>query len=393
MDVELQKPFKLCFKVLTNLGWWQDGNQSWSYVAYGTLVHFVEFYVFLLELVLYILWDILPCDEIDLIEICDVLGLALALTSATIRAGNFIYNLKQIKQSCKTLETLMKFSADDRWKSREKLRERVDFGLKVYKLYLFVAYTACGLTILLPIFLDKLPWSVWLPSSIKENLAGFWIASLYFIGNSVVAALTDMTLAILPVIFMTFAIGFIEELTDRLEMIGKDEEKTKEFIKCVEIQIRIKAYVAEIQDNFSTAIFIQGLLGSVILCMNAFTMTMVSRRLHVQSISKNFFSDQVHDISGFIKIFAFMFAMIIEIFLPCYFGNELSLASSKLSTAMFHSNWIDENRDVKVSMLVLMENLKQEMTISAFEVFQLNLETFTTIANSAYSLFAVLKKD
>jgi odorant receptor len=84
--------------------------------------------------------------------------------------------------------------------------------------------------------------------------------------------------------------------------------------------------------------------------------------------------------------------MTIEIFLPCYFGNELSVASSKLSTAFFHSNWLEENQSYKNTMKILKENLKRDMKISAFGMFHVNLKSFTSIVNSAYSFFAVLKK-
>jgi odorant receptor len=83
--------------------------------------------------------------------------------------------------------------------------------------------------------------------------------------------------------------------------------------------------------------------------------------------------------------------MMFEIFLPCYFGNELSHASSKLSTAVFHSNWIEEELSYKKSLIVLMENLKKDMKITAFGIIDVNLETFKNAVQSAYSLHAVLK--
>jgi odorant receptor len=84
--------------------------------------------------------------------------------------------------------------------------------------------------------------------------------------------------------------------------------------------------------------------------------------------------------------------MIQEIFLPCYFGNEISLASSKLSTDLFGSEWIESDKEIKSTMKIFMENAKKEVKISAFNVFHVNLATFTTIGNSAYSFYSVLKR-
>jgi odorant receptor len=84
--------------------------------------------------------------------------------------------------------------------------------------------------------------------------------------------------------------------------------------------------------------------------------------------------------------------MTLQIFLPCYFGSELSFASGKLSTALFGSEWIECDKEIKSMMKIFMENAKKEIKISAFNVFHVNLATFTTIGNSAYSYYTVLKR-
>jgi odorant receptor len=86
-----------------------------------------------------------------------------------------------------------------------------------------------------------------------------------------------------------------------------------------------------------------------------------------------------------------MIPMTLEIFLPCYFGNELSFASARLSTSLFGSEWFEGNKELKTTMKIFMENTKKEIKISAFGIFDANLATFTSIINSAYSFFAVLK--
>lgn len=84
--------------------------------------------------------------------------------------------------------------------------------------------------------------------------------------------------------------------------------------------------------------------------------------------------------------------MVLEIFVPCYFGNEVSIASAKLSTAIFQSNWIDGSVKLKKAVSVFMENTKKDLKISAFGLMDANLATFGRIGNSAYSLFAVLQR-
>jgi odorant receptor len=101
---------------------------------------------------------------------------------------------------------------------------------------------------------------------------------------------------------------------------------------------------------------------------------------------------QVTDDSAFIQMSSAIIPMVIQLFLPFFFGSELSFASSKLLTALFGSEWIECDKEIKSTMKIFMENAKKEIKISAFNVFHVNLPTFTAIINSAYSLYAVLMR-
>ena len=79
------------------------------------------------------------------------------------------------------------------------------------------------------------------------------------------------------------------------------------------------------------------------------------------------------------------------VFLPCYFGNEVSVSSAKLSTSLFHSDWTKFDAKTQKLMKIFMENSKQEMVIILFGLLKVNLEVFMNLLHSAYSLFAFFK--
>lgn len=83
--------------------------------------------------------------------------------------------------------------------------------------------------------------------------------------------------------------------------------------------------------------------------------------------------------------------MVFQVFLPCYFGNELTELSNKLSTQIFHSNWILNNECYKTALKLFMENTKKPLKTEAIGMIAMNFATFTSICNSAYSLSAVFK--
>lgn len=83
--------------------------------------------------------------------------------------------------------------------------------------------------------------------------------------------------------------------------------------------------------------------------------------------------------------------MVVEIFIPCYYGSEILAVSEKLSESLFHAGWIEEEKIFKAAMTIFLEKVKRPIRVSIFGVFEINLATFTTICRSAYSLYAVFK--
>jgi hypothetical protein len=81
----------------------------------------------------------------------------------------------------------------------------------------------------------------------------------------------------------------------------------------------------------------------------------------------------------------------IQILLPCYFATNLTLASQQLSTSLFHSNWLNESPKFKSTMKIVMEMSKKKIEVKSFGAYEVNLEKFLMILNSAYSMYAVFE--
>lgn len=81
----------------------------------------------------------------------------------------------------------------------------------------------------------------------------------------------------------------------------------------------------------------------------------------------------------FLKYLSYCMPMLLEIFLPCYFGSEILTNSQELLTSIYHSNWTVTNKRYKTMMLIFVERTKKSLSVSAVRVVQLNLETFTRV--------------
>lgn len=95
----------------------------------------------------------------------------------------------------------------------------------------------------------------------------------------------------------------------------------------------------------------------------------------------------------FIRLIAYMIPMVLQILIPCFFGNDVSLCSEKLSTSLFHSHWHNKSKKFRAAMKMFLENTKNQIHLTAADgIFQVNLATFLRIINSAYSMYAVLQR-
>lgn len=71
--------------------------------------------------------------------------------------------------------------------------------------------------------------------------------------------------------------------------------------------------------------------------------------------------------------------MMNEIFLPCYFGNELTLKREKLSFAIYSSEWFDLSIKFQKNMIIFLEGLKRVRILKSGKIFTLSLFSFLTV--------------
>jgi hypothetical protein len=269
MDFELFKPLKLALRALKLTGMWQDGNQSWSYFILGYILRFIFFELNFITIAMEI--AVQQCQE----EVVKLLFYIALLTVLEFKGWSFIFNIKNIQRSFRDLMNLLVFSADDRRKSREQIKTKVTAGYKIYKAFLAAAWLNCFIGFIKAVFTHATPLKAWFPFDVEASEVGFWIASVYLTLISIAVSACLITLGMLPAIFMTFAIGLIDELSDRLARVGETQNIEKELIKCVKIHQKIKKFVVDIERNFSTGIFVQGFVSSFLLCSNVFKLSKV----------------------------------------------------------------------------------------------------------------------
>lgn len=92
----------------------------------------------------------------------------------------------------------------------------------------------------------------------------------------------------------------------------------------------------------------------------------------------------------FLQFLDYALVMALQIYLPCYYGNEITINSGNLNNALYHSNWMELDIKTKKMMYIYMEYLKRPVVLKAGNFFHIGLGVFSRVMNNAYSLFALL---
>ncbi|XP_068907642.1 odorant receptor Or1-like [Tenebrio molitor] len=94
--------------------------------------------------------------------------------------------------------------------------------------------------------------------------------------------------------------------------------------------------------------------------------------------------------SEFCTIFFYLGAAIQEIFLYCWFGNEVQIKSAQIPYAVFESDWTNAPLSDQKNVLIFVMNTQKPIKMSAFNLFYLTLDTYIKILRVSWSYFAVL---
>lgn len=87
----------------------------------------------------------------------------------------------------------------------------------------------------------------------------------------------------------------------------------------------------------------------------------------------------LEDQSKFITTCLHLTAVLIQILLPCYFGNYVKDVSKKLPIFVYESNWIECSRQHKNSILIIVKRAMRPIIPYAGGLFAVDLLTFVSV--------------
>ncbi|KAM7348097.1 odorant receptor 94a-like [Cochliomyia hominivorax] len=323
-------------------------------------------------------WIVL--SSTDLNEASDILYIVLTETALLVKILSIWYNDKLIKS--------MFFE----WQHNEMFELKTTEEcviwrdtMKVYNL-ITVNYIGCSLSVVgfgfaAVLFLShyQLPFSYWLPFDWTDPL-NYWYAYFYELITLPVACISNCTSDMFFCYMMQHLALQFKMAALRLEKLGfqninTNRETTEKLLVVIKLHLKLKRMSRSCERIISYPICAQILLSAFILCFSLY---------RLQNINA------LEDPVSFLSLVQFVMAMILQIFLPCYFSNKLTTESSLLLNSIYNSKWYEMSPHNRKLILMFMQYLQEPVILKAGYFFHIGLPIFTKTMNNAYSFFALL---
>ncbi|KAH8390670.1 hypothetical protein KR215_009671 [Drosophila sulfurigaster] len=224
------------------------------------------------------------------------------------------------------------------------------------------------------------PWGFYLPFvDYRDGVKSFWIAATveYIIGSA--AVYSDQMVDIYPVIFGVLLRTHLKLLRRRVQRLRTtpgetDEQSYKELVSCIKDHKLLLQFCDVFRSVISGTIFAQFLV--------------IGLGLGLSMMNLLFFSNLLTGLATS----AFIVVLMIETFPFCYICELIEEDCHKLTSVIFHSNWIDANRRYKSTLVYFLHQTQQSINFIAGGIFPISMKTNIEVAKLAFTVVTVVKQ-
>ncbi|KAK0076278.1 hypothetical protein PV325_005639, partial [Microctonus aethiopoides] len=126
-------------------------------------------------------------------------------------------------------------------------------------------------------------------------------------------------------------------------------------------------------DIFSSIILIQFSISTLVLCVSVQALTMSS-----------FLSPE------FIVVIIYLACMLFQIFVLCWYANEVTLSSLSVQTAVYNMDWYSLSLKTQRDLLMIIARASNPVTFTGGPIVTLSLDSFVNLLKFSYTAYNVL---
>ncbi|XP_011704297.1 PREDICTED: odorant receptor 46a, isoform A-like [Wasmannia auropunctata] len=257
---------------------------------------------------------------------------------------------------------------------RQKFDKRITNNTLCYLVLVSItAFYMISLSFFTDFMNGALMYKAWLPfdssTSVRFSLAyAHQILTLIFIG------LVHPTCDNLICGLLLHICCQIEILEYRLSNITNGEENLRD---CVDHHVHIFEYAYTVNRRFAKIIALQFAVSMLVVCANLYKLASIPNLMINGSI---------------ITLILYTACMLSQIFLYCWFGNELKLKSIGLATGIYKMEWFRLDIKTKKDLLLILRRTMIPIEFNSAVIVTLNLDSFVSLFKASYSAYNVLKR-
>lgn len=148
-------------------------------------------------------------------------------------------------------------------------------------------------------------------------------------------------------------------------------------------------------DMMAMHYFVQFGASGLGICTSAFVMSQVIEIRYFRHRNMNKFilfqTNFYEQTANYLFIIVCFIGLTMQIYIPCYFAANLLATSERLVTSGYASNWIEQTRCYKATMILFTERIQKPFLMRTYMgVFEITLPTLVFILRTAYSMLSTL---
>ncbi|XP_071644593.1 odorant receptor 94b-like [Temnothorax longispinosus] len=376
----------LSFALLTYTGYWRPVDLTsvkyWAYIVYSIAMNFL--------LYSFTFCGLVDCFIIeDLETFIEKFSLFLSVLGVSCKVTNLTLHRDEIIDLTDMLLKDICIPRDDR---EMDIQRRFDRSAKIITICCEIlnesaVFFATVAQFQFFINTRTLPLSDWVPYDISST-AAFWATMLHQTIGLMVCANASVAHETLISGFMIQTCAQLDILCHRARTLP---DSLREARKCSTSENDLKAreqrlirelvhhhrfvyrFAERINAVFTIMIFVQFTISSTVLCLSIYKM-----------LTKNLLSLEFAWSSSYLG------CMLMQIYLYCWFGNEVTLKSTEIESAVYEMDWPMLPADLMKTLLMIITRAKRPIKITSGHIVTLSNESFVKIIKISYSAYNVL---
>ncbi|RZC42322.1 7tm 6 domain containing protein, partial [Asbolus verrucosus] len=374
--LDWKKPIRLNILLLRLVGLWPEGDGSYKpdlYILYAIVIWLYQIsHIFFQTINMFFILS-------DLEAMTGTIFILMTKILAVLKTYCLIKNMKMLKRLLTTLDSdqFQPKNLQQRDLIQPNLNAWAMIAISLRSFATVWLLSWCSFPILDKTYTEyRLPFLAVYPFDAKVS-PNYELTYFYQFTATAYITLSNINIDTLIAALNMYIGAQFDILCDDLRNLSRDDSRDvyAKLKGCIHHHREILKFADNANKFYNWLLFFQFFVGGISIGVSMFQLTLVV------PLSSQFYS-----------FLTYSNGISVEVFMYCWFGNEIEIKSSRLAYAVFESEWVNFPPEVKKDMIFFILRIRNSLKISALGLFSLSLETFMRILRTAWSYFALLRQ-